>query len=344
MKRAARALGVCAGLCLLGANALGQDAAPRASADAGAAVTSAQDPEVPEHLKPRTLISVTPNQGLSVGDPITLKIEATVKKGVQLSVPDQSLAPFEALARRSTVEDKGAEQRFVFELDLMALEPGELTIPALTLRAVADDGSLAEVKLDPQPVSVKSLIANEPNAEPKPPTKPVTVIQDDYTLAYVGLGILGIAAIAGLTLLIQRWLARRPKPVPPPPPARPAWEVALGKLAELDARKAALLAEDRGEEFIDGVSDALREYLGKRYGFEGLESTTDEVLRALERIRPHKLSLSGVSLLLEQCDLVKFARFKPDATQCDDLWNGAVGLIRATTPAPEPANAPGAKP
>ena len=80
------------------------------------------------------------------------------------------------------------------------------------------------------------------------------------------------------------------------------------------------------------VSDALREYLGRRYGFDGLESTTDEVLRTLERVRPHQLSLSGVSLLLDQCDLVKFARAVPEAEICDDLWNGAMGLIRATTP------------
>ncbi len=345
MRSAGSPLAVCLGVLMCASLALAQDAGvAHAPADAGAQATYAPAPEVPAHLKPRVLISVTPNQGLAVGDPLTMKIEATVKQGVQISVPDQSLAPFESLARRSKVEAQGAEQRFVFELELIALEPGELTIPALTLRVVGDDGGLAEVKTSPQAVSVRSLIANEPNAEPKPPTKPVTVLEDDYTWAYVGLGLLGIAAIAALTLFLQRWLARRPKPEPPPPPARPAWDVALGKLAELDARKASLLAEDRGEEFVDGVSDALREYLGKRYGFEGLESTTDEVLRALERIRPHKLSLSGVSLLLEQCDLVKFARFKPDETQCDDLWNGAVGLIRSTTPVPEADGAPGAKP
>ncbi|MFT3921243.1 MAG: hypothetical protein QM778_01785 [Myxococcales bacterium] len=299
--------------------------------------------EVPAHLKPRTLVSVTPNRGVAVGDPITLKIEALVKKGVQISVPEQPLAPFESLTRKSHVEPAGDEQRYVFELDLIALEPGELSIPGLTLRVVGDDGSLAEVKTAPQSVSVRSLIANEPNAEPKPPTKPVQVIEDDYTLAYVALGIVGIAAIAALTLLVQRWLARRPKSLPPPPPERPAWDVALSKLAELDARKATLLAEDRGGEFVDGVSDALREYLGRRFGFEGLESTTDEILSTLERIRPHKLSLSGVSLLLEQCDLVKFARATPDLEQCDDLWNGAVGLIRATTPLPEPEKPAGAK-
>ena len=91
---------------------------------------------------------------------------------------------------------------------------------------------------------------------------------------------------------------------------------------------------------MEGVSGALREYLGRRYGFDGLESTTDEIVRTLEKLRPFKLSLSGVSLLLEQCDLVKFARAQPDAAQCDDLWNGAIGLVRATTPEPQPVQAP----
>ena len=202
--------------------------APAVAADAGASPpASTKAAEIPEALRPRILVSVTPNKGLSVGDPIALKIEATVKKGVQISVPEQSLAPFESVARRSQVEAAGAEPKFVFELDLIALEPGELSIPGLTLRVVGDDGTLAEVKTAPQPVSVSSLIANEPNAEPKPATKPVTVIQDDYTSLYIALGILGIAAIAGLTILIQRWLARRPKALPPPPPARPAWDIAL---------------------------------------------------------------------------------------------------------------------
>ncbi len=312
-------------------------AMPLAEARADAGVPQArEEARSEESLISRILVSVTPNQGLAIGDPLTFQITAVVPKGVQVSVPEQSLAPFEAIGRRARVEPSDAEIRYIFELDLIALEPGKHTIPALKLRAVRDDGALSESSTEPQPVEVESLLANEPNAEPKPPTGPVEVIQDDYTLAWVLAGILAIALIAGLTLLIQRWLARRPKPLPPPAPERPAWEVALGKLAELDARKAELLAEQRGGEFVDGVSDALREYLGRRYGFEGLESTTGELLATLERIRPDKLSLSGVSLLLEQCDLVKFARATPDAEQCDDLWNGAVGLIRSTTPLPAP--------
>jgi hypothetical protein len=221
----------------------------------------------------------------------------------------------------------------------LALEPGTHTFPGVKLRVVGPHGELGDVITEPKAVQVASLLANEPNAEPKAPSKPVIVMEDDYTLAWIGGGLLFAALIAGGTLLISRWLKRRPKPLAPPPPPRPAWEVAIEKLLRLERDKEGLLASERGEAFVDGVSAALREYLGRRYGFDGLESTTDEVLRTLERIRPHKLSLSGVSLLLEQCDLVKFARAAPDLATCDDLWNGALGLVRASIPqdGPEPA-------
>lgn len=321
--------------------ALAQDApgAPAAPAEGAAAepdTAEASKDAIPAKLKPDISVSLRPKENIAVGDLITLQLEASVDPSVQISVPEQSFAPLELLDRRARVEKREGKQHYVFELDLLALEAGDLTLPALTLRVVADDGALAEAKTEPIPLHIESLIANEPNAEPKDATGPVAVIQDDYTLAWVFGGLAAAALVALLTLWTKRWLENRPKPPPPAPAALPPWEVALRKLAELDSKKAELLAQERGEEFVDGVSDALREYLGKRYGFEGLESTTDEVLRTLERIRPHKLSLSGVSLLLEQCDLVKFARAKPDLAQCDDLWNGAVGLIRATTPAPEP--------
>lgn len=297
-------------------------------------------------LLPTLKTSVTPTSGLATGDLVTLKISALVKPGVDLAVPEQALSPFELLDKRSTIVTKGQDRELSFELDLLILESGQQTLPALTVRVVGPKGELAELKTEAKTFSVASVLANEPNAEPRPITKPVVVMQDDYTLAYVGGGIVAIAIIIAATLLIQRYLARRPKELPPPPPPRPAWEVALEKLEQLRRKKDNLLQNDRGEELVDGVSEVLREYLGKRYGFDGLESTSDEILTRLEKLRPNKLSLSGVQLLLAQCDLVKFARLPPDPAQCDDLFDGVQGLIRATTPpAPTPELQPaGARP
>jgi hypothetical protein len=301
--------------------------------------------ELPKELAPRVSASFSPEKGLVTGDVLTLKLSVHVKPGVDVAVPEQSFAPFELLDRKAHSEQAGGEEQHSFELTFLALEPGKQTLPGVKLRVVGPHGELGDVTTEPKTVEVASLLANEPNAEPKPPSKPVIVMQDDYTLAWIGGALLFAGLIVVATLLIARWLKRRPKAVPPPPPPRPAWDVAIERLLQLERQKEGLLAAERGEEFVDGVSAVLREYLGRRYGFDGLESTTDEVLRTLERIRPHKLSLSGVSLLLEQCDLVKFARAAPDLATCDDLWNGALGLVRATTPqervevAPEAAEA-----
>jgi hypothetical protein len=287
---------------------------------------------LPKELEPRIQVSVSPQKGLMTGDVITLKLSVRSKPGVDVAVPEQSFAPFELLDRKaSTKTDKG-EQQHEFELSLLALEPGSQTLPGINLRVVGPKGELGDVKTAPQTLQIGSLLANEPNAQAKPASQPVVVMQDDYTLAYIGGAILFAGLVALITLLVSRWLKRRPKVLPPPPPPRPPWELALEKLLALEQTKTQLIAEKRAEEYVDGVSAALREYLGRRYGFDGLESTTDEVLRTLERIRPHKLSLSSVSILLEQCDLVKFAKASPDEAVCDEVWNSAVTLVRSTTP------------
>jgi hypothetical protein len=271
---------------------------------------------------------------LSVGEVAKLRLEVTTPASVEVSLPDQSFGGLELADRKVSTTVADGVSKTVYELDLLALEPGDVELPALTVRTVGANGELGSATSEAKKLTVRSLIANEPNAEPKPATKPLSVMRDDYTLAWIGLGLALVALIAFLTLRISRYLKQRPKPVAPAPPPRPAWELAIEKLQRLAQQRDQLFAEQRSEEFIDGVSDALREYLGRRYGFDGLERTTSELLGTLERLRPNKLSLAGVALLLEQCDLVKFAQQKPEPEQCQDLWNGAVGLIRATTPQP----------
>jgi hypothetical protein len=318
------------------------DTGARGAADTSSAAAKPAPKALPPELAPKLNLTVSPTSDIAVGDVVTLKLEAEVPRGVDVAVPEQSLEPFEMLDRRAHSEPRGEKQHFTFELDLLVLDAGALTIPSLRVRVVGPNGELGETNTQARTIQVKSLIANEPNAEPKGPSAPVAVIQDDYTLAWVLGGIFLLILVVVTTLLVSRHMAKRPKVQPPPPPPRPAWELALEKLDQLKRRKDSLLEADRGEEFVEGVSGTLREYLGRRYGFDGLESTTDEILRTLEKLRPYKLSLSGVSLLLEQCDLVKFARAKPDEAQCDDLWNGASGLVRATTPEQKPEAAPGA--
>jgi hypothetical protein len=293
----------------------------------------AEQPAPPAAGNPDVKVTTTlDKRDLKVGELAKLQIVVDAPPSLEPSLPEQSFGGLELVDRQLKTEPQGARTRTTYTLDLLALNAGDANIPALNIRLVGQNGELSSATTDAQSVRVSSLIANEPNAEPKPASKPLSVMQDDYTLAWVALALLAIAIIAAATLLIARWLKRRPKPVPPPPPPRPAWELARERLEQLAQARETLFAAEQGEQFVDGVSDAIREYLGRRYGFDGLERTTEELMHILEKLRPHALQLAPLAEFLEVCDLVKFARMAPSPERAQELWNGAMQLVKATTP------------
>lgn len=332
---------------LLSAEASAQDAGAQLAIDAGAqpvadagaepadGAVSAPEPEreepLPEANRPRLRVEVTPREGVMTGDLVHVAIRADALLGDDVTVPQQTFAPFEAHAKRARVEpSRDGRQTYVFDIDLLALEPGEHTLPALRLRVVTADGTVGSVTTAPVPVRVRSVLGNEPDAQPKPATQPVVVMQDDYTLAWA-LGALGVVLLTVLlTWLVVRWWSRRAKAAVPPPPPRPPWDVALEKLDAVRRETRQLLSDGRERELVDCTSDALREYLGGRYGFDGLESTTDEVLSRLKTADVRGVSREEIAALLGDSDLVKFAKAVPDEAQCDAILAGAYRVVRAT--------------
>ena len=87
------------------------------------------------------------------------------------------------------------------------------------------------------------------------------------------------------------------------------------------------------------LQHAVREYLGARFGFDGLESTTDETLAALRRVPHFGLPMPEVAAFLQDCDLVKFADVTPTLEECERAVIAAEKVVRATMPAAAPAAA-----
>ncbi|MDH5676717.1 MAG: hypothetical protein OEZ06_31660 [Myxococcales bacterium] len=290
------------------------------------------EPLAPE-AQPKLDFKLEPSEGARVGQVVTLEIRADARVGDHVTIPKQGFGNFELLNQNARVEpEKDGRQRFVFELRLLALEAGPQTLPAIALRVVTADGQLGSSKLDAIGFEVKSLLQNEPNAEPKPATKPVVVMEDDYTLLYIGGGLLGAALIALLTWLFMRWWSRRERPEPPPPPPRPPWELAVERLAALRKRKASMIDAGQGAQFVDEVSDVVRDYLGAHFGFDGLETTTDEMLSLLRARNAPLAMLQEVSGYLGRCDLVKFAKVEPDADEVDLIFAKAQDIVLFNSP------------
>lgn len=310
---------------------------PSLATDAGVPIV-ARDNEKPttslpaEHT-PRLEMKVEPPNGVKLGDVVRIEISADVPVGDDVTVADQSFAPFEVYKKQARVEPpSGDKQRFVFGLELLALEAGDKPLPAINLRVVTKDNSVGTVSTEPRPYKVQSLLANEPNAQPKLETKPVAVLEDNYLPIYIGAGLLGAAIIAALTLLISRYLQRRAKAAIPPPPPRPPWEIAAEALAQLSRQKQAMLDAGQGAVFVDQLSDVVRAYLGGRYAFDGLETTTDEMLSQL-KVRGASLGFTQeVGQFLGRCDLVKFAKVEPDGDEVDLLFAKAQDLVQLSEP------------
>ncbi len=254
--------------------------------------------------------------------------------GFAFPSPDGGSAP--SLTRRA--DGQGAVTELTIPFVALPPTPGrhELTIPPVPIAIARASGDLMTLCTQPHVVTVDDPTANEPEAAPKGNPGPRRQ-REEWTVARdltYGVAI-GAAAAAVLTWLVLRWL-RRPRPAPPPPPPRPPWEIALEELAAL--RHSTLLESGQIAEHVDRVSDTTRRYLGSLYGFDGIESTTDEAMAALGQVSPPFAHLETVRALLADCDLVKFARWLPTSDDCIAMLDRAERLVNDTMPhaAPQP--------
>lgn len=142
--------------------------------------------------------------------------------------------------------------------------------------------------------------------------------------------LLGVVALIGLALLLWRWLNRR-KQLAPLVIEIPAHERARRKL------EAALELYDQPKPFCIVVSDAVRLYLEERFGLRAPERTTDEFLNDLSRSSAlTDLQKDSLKEFLSACDMVKFAKYEPQRTELEALYQSALRLIEETEPVAVP--------
>jgi hypothetical protein len=233
------------------------------------------------------------------------------------------------------VENRGDRAETTVRIGFVPLppKPGRqlLVLPPVPIAIARASGEVITVCTRSHSITVEDPIANTPNPTPAlnpPPRRQL----EEWTTAKHATIIAAIALVIGALVawLFGLWM-RRPKPVPPPPPPRPPWEVALEEL--FDIKNAGLIKSERYAEHFDRVSDAIRKYLGDRYGFDGLESTTRETLVLLREFQPPIPVLDTIETSLRDADLVKFARLTPSEEDCELSLVRAEQIVRATIPA-----------
>ncbi len=226
-----------------------------------------------------------------------------------------------------------------------------LTLPQLPLAIGRANGEQMTICTQMHLVVASDPTAEEEDPKPRPNPDPRPQFEDWPLIKW----LLAAAILLLIVAAIATWWVRKQlqKPVPDYVAPRLApWEEAL---LELERLKQAALQDARPEgleqrsELYDRVSDTVRKYLGLRYGFEGLgfdglETTTGEMMTLLKRVRPGVPGLDGVNVFLSECDLVKFAKVVPEIEECERALDRAEAIVRATIPLTLPSAPSGPRP
>ncbi len=94
-----------------------------------------------------------------------------------------------------------------------------------------------------------------------------------------------------------------------PVDTRPPEEIALADIEALPGEGLTI------KDFYDRLSDILRLYLERRAGMSALSMTTHDLQRSMIHIQLDPKARSLTKALLDRCDLAKFARYTPAASE-----------------------------
>ena len=300
-----------------------------------AAVPLTQSFTVAQMALPTVEQTIAP-EVIQIGDPVTVVITVTHDRDAEVVFPDPlEPAPFEVLGQvRLSEEVDELVSRSRLELTATAFELGVLSFPTLELEVASPTGDSVVIVTGGAAVTVESVGRDESGE--------LRDIKGPLAMPFEVRRLLPWLIAAAVVAFLAIWLCRRrrqrtPLEVPVPViPQRPAHLVAWESLDALEA--SGLLDAGDIKTYHIRLSDIMRVYVNGRFGLDAMEMTTGEVVAGLRHQELDSSNVTNFRQLLDRCDLVKFAKFKPDLSECLDLVALARGLVDATKPA-EPQGA-----
>ncbi len=150
---------------------------------------------------------------------------------------------------------------------------------------------------------------------------------------YLLWGLLLVALLALALYGLHRYLEARGrhlkdlfKPAPPEPPH----VVAIKALEALHHQK--LWQNNKHKLYYSTLTDILRTYIAGRWGVGAMEMTSEEIIAAMRSVElPDKARMDLTSVLMDG-DLVKFAKFTPEAEQNESDYMKVYYFVEETKP------------
>lgn len=206
-------------------------------------------------------------------------------------------------------------------LELMSLDLSEARLPQQEFDFETPAGDTLRAITDEIVLPVRSLTAT---SQMPRPLKEQWEAPRNWTPWFVA-AITALLAAATALFIWRRRLRRESEPVFVP--SLPPDFVALTELTRIEQ----MGLVDRGEfkRYYTLVVDAMRHYVEARFRVEAMDRTTFELLSDLDR---NSVRVDGLGPLLDEADLVKFARHVPRSSDAEHMMHASREIVIATTP------------
>jgi len=256
---------------------------------------------------------------VTVGERLRYTIEVDTGAGVKAEPPgpQADMGGFEVkrfgeIKPRTSRDPQGAPLTAGgrwYELETFTV--GSYVIPAQPIELELANGDFRTLKTPEIFVAVVSVMQKGEHEELRD-IKPPLALPGGFPagiLLYAAGGVLGLLGLGwGLYFL------KRPRKIALPP-ALPPEEKALRELERIERMGLVERHESSGiKEYYYLVSGCLRVYLEERFHLRASEQATEEFLESVIQAKDGPLAGRQINLLkeyLNECDLVKYAKFEP---------------------------------
>lgn len=255
-----------------------------------------------------------------IGDPFTVSIRVRAPVGAQIEFPagPDSTSAVQLIDPRTvrTVTDSGAvDLTATYRLAAWDIGPQPIELGDVVVTGAGPDRRIA---IGRQSIFVRSVLPADSSLRVPKPARPII----DQSIPRWWLWA-ALAAAAALVLFALWWWWRRRRRSATPPVEDPL-TVAERDFARIEALRL-VEAGERGRH-VALMVDVLRDYIAARFPAGPLALTTNELTRALHR--EPAVPLEKLSRLLDEVDLVKFARRPVTRDQAVELGRDARLLVR----------------
>jgi len=267
---------------------------------------------------------------ITIGDKVKYEVIVEYDNGVEIEpyAPGKNLGEFEVKDYKVDIPRKTKSGRFVSRAvyTIATFTTGEFTIPALKIKYKGADKQKKEIASDEIKINVESVKPSPNDTDDIRPLKGPAEIKSWFFAWLLAASVLLVSAVAAF-IYFKKKKRKEEKPALPPRPAEEIAKDALKTLKEMQLVEKGLI-----KEYYIRLSDILRTYIENRYRIFAMDRTTWELFQEMRSKRMERRHVDRINNFLEDCDMVKFAKYTPGQKEIDETYKRAEEIIDATTP------------